>query len=190
MQVDNDATAGPPDHDSTETNGSQSGPGRPLEDNNAAVNDVDPLTTATEGPPLAMRDGDRLYSGRPVRGATSAALYLSGEWETGAPPPPVRDAYRYLVGEGADGLPRVDLGGHHGGSSGSRVLEPALVANAREALKRPAFPDRRMPLPRTGAGSAGVRGLALAADFDEAAALEARASEAASNALAQLANLR
>lgn len=134
-------------------------------------------------------DAEPLYHGRPVRGATSATMYVAAEWATGAPPPPQRDGWRYLVGDGADGLPRVVLGngGSTDGSGSSRVLDPALIAQAHEALKRPAFPDRIMPPPRTGAGSLAVRGVALAADFDEAAAQEARAHEATAAVLAQLA---
>jgi hypothetical protein len=152
-----------------------------------------PLPQYEQGPPYTVGAGDEepLYHGRPVRGATSATMYVAAEWATGAPPPPQRDGWRYLVGEGADGLPRVDLGGGGGGSTdgggSSRVLDPALIAQAHEALKRPAFPDRVMPPPRTGAGSLAVRGVALAADFDEAAAQEARAHEATATVLAQLA---
>ena len=143
---------------------------------------------------FAVKDGEKLYHGRPVRGATSGALYLSAEWETGAPPPPKRSGWRYLVGEGSDGLPKVEhgvAGSSVGGSGGgSSSLDPVLVAQAREALKRPAFPDRRQPMQRTGAGSTEQRGLALAADFDEASAVQARHDDAANAAvLAQLAAL-
>lgn len=93
------------------------------------------------------------YRSRPLLGATSAALYISAEQEVGAPPKH-RAAWRHALREDANA-----------------ILNPDVVAQATEALKRPAFPDRMYPFPAAG-GSECLRSMALAADYDDARAEE------------------
>lgn len=122
------------------------------------------------------------YHGRPIKGYTHGALYLSAEYETGFPPRK-RDSWRYCVpkprpGDGAAGLSEASV------SYGMSILEPKVIEEAREALKAPAFPDRGFPQNRESAGSALTRALALAASFDDAAAEEARLAALHARALA------
>ena len=113
------------------------------------------------------------YRGRPLLGYTSGALFAAAEWQVGVPPPK-RTAWRYLVGPSADG--DVSSVRRASGRSGlAAALNPTMLATAREALKRPAFPDRGLPLLRCGTGDNATRSLALAADFD--AALRADAED-------------
>ena len=98
-------------------------------------------------------------SGRPLRGATSAAMYLSAEREAGADgAPPQRFSWRYPIDSAA----------------ANRALDPHLIAEAREVLKRPSWPDRAFPLTQnaggSGVGSRFSRAVALAAQWDEAEA--------------------
>jgi len=114
-----------------------------------------------ELPPPALAVGPtRMYSGRPPRGATNAAAYLSAEREMGFPPPR-RDAWRYPIQA----------------SAVSSAMDPHLVSSAREMLKRPVWPDRLYPRPSPGGGAGGAgsmagRAIALAAHCDEGKALE------------------
>jgi hypothetical protein len=114
---------------------------------------------ARELPPPAMPSvggggAAAAYAGRPLRGATSAALYLGAEREMGYPPR-VRDSWRFPA----------EAGG---------ALDVHLVMETREALKRPSWPDRAYPMGHasaaSGAGSALLRSVALAANYDEGAA--------------------
>ncbi len=116
-------------------------------------------------PPALAGDPARLYAGRPLRGATSAAAYLAAERDAGAPPPQ-REAWRYPIDA----------------SAASGALDPHLVLGARELLRRPAWPDRLHPRLLASGGAPHARGLALAAQYDAAAeeaegiaALQARA---------------
>lgn len=117
--------------------------------------------TGGELPPPALAvDPTRMYSGRPLRGATNAAAYLSAEREMGFPPPR-RDAWRYPIQA----------------SAVSSAMDPHLVSSAREMLKRPVWPDRLYPRPSPGGGAGGAgsvagRAIALAAHSDEGKALE------------------
>ena len=129
---------------------------------------------------------ERNYTGRPLLGYTSGALYLHGEWEGGFPPVH-RTRWRNLVGEDADGLPERQ---RQAGSKASSTVNPTMVAQARETLRRPAFPDRGYPLP-VGAGTTINRSAAIAADHDDAwrreeaeAASRLRALQTARSALA------
>ena len=107
-------------------------------------------------PPALAGDPTRMYSGRPLRGATSAVAYLGAEREAGFPPPR-RDTWKYPL---------------HA-SAASAALDPHLVSSAREMLKRPSWPDRLYPRPTTaGLGSMKGRALALAVHMDQAAAEE------------------
>ena len=114
-------------------------------------------------PPDRKADG---YTGRPLRGATSAALYLAAEHASGAPPR-LRDRWRHVVGPGADGA---DGGA---AAAAAALLNPARAAALREELKRPAWPDRAFPHTLF---SAAPRPLAIAASFD-AAATDARLAD-------------
>jgi len=104
-------------------------------------------------PPAPIAELTRPFAGRPLRGATSAALYLGAEWEVGYPPPR-RDAWRFPLAA----------------SAAASAMDPHLVANAREALKRPAWPDRAYVVGASGGGAAELRALAIACQFDDAAA--------------------
>jgi hypothetical protein len=105
-------------------------------------------------PPAPVAEVARPFAGRPLRGATSAAQFLAAEWEAGFPPPR-RDAWRYPLSAGA----------------AAAAMDPHLVANAREALKRPAWPDRAYAAAAAGGGAPQLRALALASQFDDAAAV-------------------
>jgi len=100
----------------------------------------------------------RLYNGRPARGATSGALYIAAERDTGFPPAR-REGWRDVV--------ECDTG-----PDGILTLNPVQAEAAREALKRPAWPDRAFPPPAT-PGAAVLRAAAIAADYDAAAATAA-----------------
>lgn len=106
---------------------------------------------------------DAAYSARPLHGATSAALYLRAEREVG-PPPPVRSVWRYPP----DTLVAC-------------ALDPQVVAEAREALKLPAWPDRAFPVqpPLIKAQAAGAAAAPNAAPYLQAVALAAQYDEAA-----------
>jgi hypothetical protein len=105
-------------------------------------------------PPAPVAEVSRPFAGRPLRGATSAALYLGAEWEVGFPPPR-RDAWRFPLSANA----------------AAAAMDPHLVANAREALKRPGWPDRAYGVAASGGGAPELRALALASQFDDAAAV-------------------
>jgi hypothetical protein len=112
-----------------------------------------------EGLALTHEDGDEGASSRPVAGATSGAGFLRGEWEV-AFPPRARGEWRYPSDGGEGGM-----------------LDPALRADARMALRRPAFPDRLHPSGGSGGPGGGpthLRSLALALQWDEAGAVEER----------------
>ena len=116
-------------------------------------------------PPSLLTEPSRLYAGRPLRGATSAAAFLAAEREAG-PPPPQRDAWRYPIDA----------------SAASGALDPHLVLMARELLRRPYWPDRLHARPVASSGHEYTRAVALAAQYDAAqeaeagiVALEARA---------------
>lgn len=112
--------------------------------------------------PTVISAAESPYHGRPRKGYTSGALYLNGEYEVGFPPKQ-RDGWRY---------PFATEGG--AGSS----LDPRMLLEARESLKRPSFPDRGYPMgdasTRIGAGSSYQRHVALAAEYDDAVAMESR----------------
>lgn len=114
-------------------------------------------------PPDRKADG---YTGRPLRGATSAALYLAAEHAAGAPPR-LRDRWRHVIGPGADGA---DGGA---AAAAAALLNPSRAAALREELKRPAWPDRAFPHTLF---SSEQRPLAIAASFD-AAATDARLAD-------------
>ena len=130
------------------------------------------------------------YLGRPLRGATSGAAYLAAEYLAGSRPP--GGGWRYLVGDGADGLPTaVELGLGGGGVAPSRynnsmVIDPGLSGGAREALKRPSWPDRLIVPGGWRGGAGGWRGLGLAAEYDAAEELEGAHRAAGEAALAGL----
>lgn len=110
-------------------------------------------------PVLSSDEHVQVCSARPLAGATSGAAYVQAERETGYPPR-YKQAWRYPVQEG----------------EGATVLDPALLAEARLALRRPAFPDR-LYLPGvhgSGSGSMGNKALALAHLWDEAQQVEER----------------
>ena len=103
--------------------------------------------------------GSGVYFGRSLRGATSGVLFLSAERQVGPAPPRNRDTWRYPFDS----------------SVVSNAYKQTLVAEYREALKRPLWPDRAHPLghlssARVGAGSELTRAVALAASFDDQAA--------------------
>ena len=148
----------------------------------------------------------RSGSARPAApaGWTSAGLYLAGEAWAGFPPPR-REGWRDTVAEGglllAATLP-VGGGSSSGGGgigedepSAVGVLAPAVARQASLALRVPAFPDRACSPPGAGgAGARAARRLAIAADFDAAAADDAlaeamreRASAAVLRAIDELA---
>jgi hypothetical protein len=104
-------------------------------------------------PPAPVADITRSYAGRPLRGATSAALYAGAEWEVGFPPPR-RDTWRFPLSA----------------TAAASAMDPSMVVNAREALKRPGWPDRAYALAASGSGAHDLRALALASQFDDAAA--------------------
>lgn len=111
-------------------------------------------TASLPAPSLA---GNAVYFGRPLRGATSGVLFLSAEREVGPAPPRNRDSWRYPFDA----------------SVVANAMKQTLVAEAREALKRPLWPDRAYPLghlsARVGAGAQLTRAIALASSFDDQA---------------------
>ena len=120
-------------------------------------------SSATTGSPIELPApsllGSGVYFGRPLRGATSGVLFLSAERQVGPAPPRHRDTWRYPFDA----------------SVVSNAYKQTLVAEYREALKRPLWPDRAHPLghlssARVGAGSELTRAVALAASFDDQAA--------------------
>jgi hypothetical protein len=111
----------------------------------AALHDFGAPAGAPAEPPL--------YAGRPARGATSGALFLAAERAAGAAPPR-RDGWRYPLDAGA----------------AAGALNGQLVAEVREALKRPAWPDRAFPAAAGAAGAPLARAVALAAQYDDALA--------------------
>jgi hypothetical protein len=122
-------------------------------------------------PVLTSEEHVQVGSVRPVAGATSGAAYLAGERETGYPPK-YRQAWRYPVQAG----------------EGATVLDPALLAEARMALRRPAFPDRLYPggTEGEGYGSPYSRAIALATLWDEAQAQEQQLAQQQMTALQAL----
>lgn len=146
--------------DDGEENVASSGAGAPVATSAAAVEG----TEGGVGPGGAALSR---YTGRPIHGYTSGALYVSAEGEAGFPPPQ-REGWRYPHESGAN----VALAfGPSSGGSGSAELPTAKAAKA--ALKRPRWPDRGYPVPASASSSAYLRAVAIASDFDAAAAAEA-----------------
>lgn len=121
-------------------------------------------------PPALAADPTRLYAGRPLRGATTAAAYLGAEREAGFPPPH-RVAWRFPLDA----------------SAASGAMDPHLVLGAREVLRRPYWPDRLHPRFLASAGRLCTRGVALAAQYDEAKEVEADIEALRTRALKSLA---
>lgn len=135
---------------------------------------LDIRAEAWVGAPQDRKPGGRT-GGRPLLGATSAALYIAAEHAAGAPPR-LRDRWRHVVGPGADGV-------DGRGSAAGGVLDPARAAALREELKRPAWPDRAFP---HALFAAAQRPIAIAASFDAAATDLSLADALAQRTLAAL----